>query len=117
MTPRLLAPYILRHLASAQRRGRPVTLDDVVAALKVRRVDVRAAISTLHTQGLVDATTMRLSLEGFAIGSALTRRKLPAIARPAVAVAEASGEHHLDIEPSGPPSTRPRLELKRIAAA
>ena len=116
MTPRLLAPYILRHLALAQRRGRPVTLDDVVTKLKVRRVDVRSAISALHTQGLVDATTMRLTLQGFAIGSALTARKLPAIARP-TAVAESSGEHHLDIEPSGPPSTRPRLELKRIAAA
>lgn len=116
MTPRLLAPHILRHLASAQRRGRPVTLDDVVTKLKVRRVDVRAAITALHTQGLVDATTMRLTMQGFVIGSALTARKLPAIARPAAA-AEPSGEHQLDLGPSGPPSTRPRLELKRIAAA
>ena len=94
-----------------------MTLDDVVARLKVRRVDVRSAITALHTQGLVDATTMRLTMQGFVIGAALTGRKLPPIARPAAAAAEPSGEHHLDLGPNGPPSTRPRLELKRTAAA
>ena len=39
MTPRVLAPHILRSLASAQRRGRPVTLQDLVDVLKVRPFD------------------------------------------------------------------------------
>ena len=116
MTPRFLAPHVLRYLASAQRRGRPVTLDDVVAKLQVRRPEVRAAITAMHAQGLLDATTMRLSLEGFAIGAALGARKLPAIARSAPAAetrVEGSGEHTLEVEP---PSIRPR-PIKRIAAA
>ena len=121
MTPRLLAPYILRHLTFAQRRGRPVTLDDVVSRLQVRRADVRSAISALHTQGLVDASTMRLTLQGFAIGAALGSRKLPVLARPARV--EVSGELDLgDVAAfnrdtsATPPSTRP-VGLKRIAAA
>ena len=115
MTPRVLAPYVLRYLASAQRRGRLVTLDDVVAKIKVRRADVRTAISTLHAQGLLDATTLRLSLQGFAVGTALRAHKLPPIARTTPAATEGSGEHSFDTNeaPTGP---RP-VTLKRIAAA
>jgi Mn-dependent DtxR family transcriptional regulator len=82
MTPRVLAPHILRTLASAQRRGRPVTLQDLVDTLKVRRVDVRAAVSELDRQGLLNALTLRLTLEGFAVGTALRAHKLAAVPRP-----------------------------------
>jgi DNA-binding IclR family transcriptional regulator len=81
MTPRVLAPHILCALAVAQRRGRPVTLQDLVDRLKVRRADVRNAVTVLDQQGLLDALTFRLTLEGFAIGSALRANKLPAIPR------------------------------------
>lgn len=89
MTPRVLAPHILRTLASAQRRGRPVTLQDLVDALKVRKVDVRAAVSEMDRQGLLDALTLRLTLEGFALGTALRSRKMPPVARPAAPAAPA----------------------------
>ncbi len=81
MTPRVLAPYILRLLASAQQRGRPVTLQDLVDSLEVRRTDLRSALTALAQQGLVDILTLRLTLEGFALGSALRARKLPPIPR------------------------------------
>jgi len=111
MTPRVLAPHILRTLAAAQRRGRPVTLQDLVDALKVRRVDVRAAVTAMDQQGLLDAMTLRLTLEGFAVGSALRARKLPAIPRQPVAEVEAEGSVEIRVDPEA-------LEgKKRIAAA
>jgi DNA-binding IclR family transcriptional regulator len=110
MTPRVLAPYILRLLAAAQRRGRPITLQDLVDALEVRRVDVRQALTAMDEQGLVDVLTMRLTLQGFALGSALRTRKLPAIPRQPAAKNEGSGETTLE---AGPPSTK----LKRVVAA
>src|SRR4051812_23067857 len=76
MTPALLAPYVLRALAAAQQAGRPTNLQTLTDKLQVRRADVREAVSALHLRGLVDASTMRLSLEGFAIGSALRGKKL-----------------------------------------
>lgn len=82
MTPRVLAPYILQTLAKAQRKGRPVTLNDLVKALKVRQADVRRAVTAMDQQGLLDASTMRLTLSGFVIGTALRSQKLPAIPRP-----------------------------------
>jgi DNA-binding IclR family transcriptional regulator len=81
MTPRVLAPYLLRLLASAQQRGRPLTLQDLVDSLEVRRADLRSALTALAQQGLVDILTLRLTLEGFALGSALRTRKLPPIPR------------------------------------
>lgn len=76
-TPRVLAPYILRALATAQAAGRPMNLQLLTDRLDVRRTDVRAALSAMHAQGLVDVTTMRLSLEGFTIGLSLRKAKLP----------------------------------------
>ncbi|MCS6900670.1 MAG: hypothetical protein RMJ98_13670 [Myxococcales bacterium] len=84
MTPQVLAPYLLRALASAQRRGRPITLQDLVDLLKVRRADLRNALTVLHHQGFVNVLTLRLTLEGFALGSALCSRKLPPIPRQVV---------------------------------
>ncbi|MCU0656631.1 MAG: hypothetical protein MUF64_15680 [Polyangiaceae bacterium] len=100
MSPRVLAPYVLRYLAAAQRRGRPVTLQNLIDDLQVRRVDLRAALSAMAQQGLLDVLTLRLSLEGFAIGTALRSRKLPAIPRQAPAREETSGETVLPSDPT-----------------
>lgn len=87
MTPNELFPHILRALALAQREQRPSSLDTLVATLRVRRGDLRRAVSALHREGLVDALRMRLSLRGFAIGAALIGAKLPALRRPTCSAA------------------------------
>lgn len=106
MSPRVLAPHVLRLLAAAQRRGRPVTLQDLVDALKVRRADLRRALSVMDQQGLLDVLTLRLTLQGFTIGTALRSQKLAAIPRQAPAEQELSGE-----------TTLPTTSAKRIVAA
>ncbi|CAN5510878.1 hypothetical protein BH09MYX1_BH09MYX1_25550 [soil metagenome] len=50
--------------------------EDGVRARQIRREDVRATVRQLHGEGFVDATRMRLSLAGFAMGSALAARKV-----------------------------------------
>ena len=83
----VLSAHVLRLLAVAQREERLLTLDDVVAELGVRRADVRARLSELHQEGLVDVLRMRLTLEGFAFGTALAKRRIRAlrVIRPAAA--------------------------------
>lgn len=83
MTPNVLAPYVLRLLALAQTKGRPITLLDLSRELGVRKGDVRAAVSALHQAGHVDALRLRLSLSGFALGVALASRPLKPLRRPA----------------------------------
>lgn len=85
MTPRVLAPYVLRQLALAQTKGRPLSLHDLARDLGVRKADVRAAVSALHHAGHVDALRLRLTLPGFALGVALASRPLPPLRRPAAA--------------------------------
>ncbi|HEU4410602.1 MAG TPA: hypothetical protein VFS43_35430 [Polyangiaceae bacterium] len=87
MTPRTLAPYVLRLLALAQTKGRPVTLRDLSRELGVRKGDVRAAVSALHREGHVDALRLRLTLSGFALGVALASKRLEPLRRPAEAQA------------------------------
>ncbi len=90
MTPRTLVPYVLRALALAQRQGRSISVEDLALALSVRKTDVRAVVSALHREGYVDALRLRLTLAGFAVGSALAKETLPALRRPkAAAVAPA----------------------------
>jgi hypothetical protein len=121
MTPRALAPHILRVLATAQHRGQPLTIEAIVAKLKVRKVDIRTAISELHTQGLLDALTLRLTFQGFAVGTALRSHKLPALRRAAPApVASVPPARITLVPPSSRPSTPPpppsSRPLKRSAA-
>ena len=61
---------VLRELADAQDRGTRVGLDELVSTLGVRRAELRAIVSRLHQQGLVDALRMRPTLQGFAMGRA-----------------------------------------------
>jgi Mn-dependent DtxR family transcriptional regulator len=79
MSPRLLALHVLRTLAQAQRAGRRLSFEEVAASLRVRRTDVRASLSRLHREGLVDVPRLRLTLAGFALGRALRDVELPAL--------------------------------------
>ncbi len=89
MTPKNLAPYVLRTLARYQLDGRLLTLQTLVDEIGVRRTDLRKTVSALHREGYVDAMRMRLTLRGFALGASLLRQELPPLRRPTVAVAAA----------------------------
>ena len=79
MSARTLCLYLLRALAHAQREGVRLTLDDLVEQIRARRPDVRKALGQLHQEDLLDVTTMRLTLRGFAVGASLASRALPAL--------------------------------------
>src|SRR5262249_35759190 len=65
-------------------------LESLVEALRVRRKDIRATLTVLHRQGLVDVLRMRLSFAGFAIGTALLGQPLRALrAAPVAKIAAA----------------------------
>ncbi len=65
-----IAAAVLRTLAAAQRTGEKLTLDTLTARLDLRRSDVRTSLSALHREGHVDALRMRLTLTGYALGTA-----------------------------------------------
>ena len=79
MNVRTLSMHVLQALAHAQTDGERATLDTLVDQLKVRRRDVRAVVTALHQQGLVDAIHMRVTLQGFAVGRSLVAKELPAL--------------------------------------
>lgn len=90
MNRRTLSAHLLKTLALAQFEGRASTLESLVADLGVRRGDVRSALSALHREGYVDVLRMRLTLKGFAIGSALANDQLAPLRHPqAIAIAAA----------------------------
>jgi DNA-binding IclR family transcriptional regulator len=90
MTPEKLAPYVLRALAEAQQEGRVMDLETLALTLKVRRPDIRKTVSALHREGLVDALRMRLSLAGFAMGTAFLGKELPPLRKPKLAAVSAA---------------------------
>lgn len=87
-----LAAHVLKTMAQAQVDGRRLDLDALASALgvesddastaegvrprKLRREDVRAIVTQLDGEGFVDAARMRLTFAGFAMGSALSARKV-----------------------------------------
>ncbi len=77
MSPRKLAPYVLRMLAGYQKEGRVANLETLVDDIGVRRADLRRTVSALHREGYVDALRMRLTMAGFALGTALSKAELP----------------------------------------
>ena len=79
MDRKTLAAYILQALAIAQREDQSLDLDSLVDLLHVRRKDIRSTLTLLHQQGMLDVIRMRLSLQGFAMGSALIGEPLPAL--------------------------------------
>jgi Mn-dependent DtxR family transcriptional regulator len=76
MDRQVVAAHVLKEMALARREDRQVTLDSLTATLGIRRADVRAALSSLHEEGLLDVLRMRLTMDGFALGTALAERKL-----------------------------------------
>lgn len=74
VTPRRLAPYVLKAFADAHREGRRCTLDDLCDQIPVRRVDLRRTVTALHNSDLLDALRGRLTLRGFALAVALAPR-------------------------------------------
>lgn len=73
---RALAAHVIKAMFAAQKQGERIDLDGLTALLQVRRGDVRTILSRLHEQHLLDLTTMRLTLQGFAIGSSLEDKAL-----------------------------------------
>jgi Mn-dependent DtxR family transcriptional regulator len=72
----VLAAHLLRTMAAAQRDARRVDLDGLTREMAVRRADVRATLSSLHAEGLVDVLRMRLTMDGFTLGQSLEGRRL-----------------------------------------
>jgi len=90
MNQRTVSAYVLRALAQAQIEGTVSTLATLTSELRVRKGDVRTAVSALHREGYLDALRMRLTLRGFAVGSALIGEKLPELRPARVAVRAAA---------------------------
>lgn len=90
MTSNDLVPHLLRTLYAFQREGAIVTLETLTTALKVRRTDVRRAVTALHHEGYLDALRMRLTLRGLALGAAFTAAPLRPLRRPSLRAAKAA---------------------------
>jgi hypothetical protein len=75
---RPVAAHVLRQLAAAHARRRPVVLDELATEIGVRRTDVRDVVTSLHREGHVDAQRMRLTMSGLAIAAAMRECKLRA---------------------------------------
>ncbi len=104
ITPRRLAPYVLKAFLDAQRELRRCNLDDLCALYPVRRADLRRTVTALHHNDLLDAVRGRLTLRGFAVASAL-EHKCHVPIREAIRGPERSSQ---------PPSSPPR-ELARAS--
>jgi hypothetical protein len=71
-----LALHVLKSMTRSHKQATRCTLDNLAADLRVRRADLRSVLSALHTEGMVDITTMRLTLSGFAVGCSLLKCQL-----------------------------------------
>ncbi len=74
MEPTLLSLYILREMTIASSFGQRLDHASLASRVGVRKEDVRAAVTSLHKEGYIDATTMRVCLAGFVLGR--TARKV-----------------------------------------
>lgn len=79
----LVSLHLLRAIAKASARGRATDLETLATEIGVRKVDCRAALSTLHRQGYVDVLRMRPTLQGFALGASIRNARLDAVRAPA----------------------------------
>jgi hypothetical protein len=76
MNKQTVAAYVLRALTEAQIEGRASSLETLTSDIQVRKVDIRAVVTSLHREGYLDALRMRLTLRGFAVGRALMEEQL-----------------------------------------
>jgi DNA-binding IclR family transcriptional regulator len=90
MNAQALSAHVLSALARAQIEARPMNLETLTEALRVRKTDIRRTVTVLHRQGYVDALHMRLTLAGFAVGRALLGEALPVLRRPALSAVVAA---------------------------
>jgi DNA-binding IclR family transcriptional regulator len=72
----VLAIHVVAALSRAQRRGRTMTLESLARALGARKTEVRGVVTRLDREGYVDATRMRLTLLGFALGASVANTRL-----------------------------------------
>jgi hypothetical protein len=86
----LVSLHLLRAIAKAAARGRATDLEALAADIGVRKVDCRAALSTLHRQGYVDVLRMRPTLQGFALGASIRNATLEPVRGAAVAATRAA---------------------------
>lgn len=89
-SPKAIALHVLQALAAAQREGHRCTFEELSSELKVRRTDVRQALSSLHREGFVDVLKMRLTFAGFAIGQSLIGKRLVPLRAPSKVVIRAA---------------------------
>ena len=92
LDPQAAATFAFRIRARVKGFGRKSleSGESLVEAIKVRRADVRRAVTALHREGLVDVRTMRLSMMGFALGTMYASQALPPLRRPKLAAVAAA---------------------------
>ena len=86
----LVSLHLLRAIAKAAARGRATDLEALATDIGVRKVDCRAALSTLHRQGYVDVLRMRPTLTGFALGASIRNATLDPVRGATVAATRAA---------------------------
>ncbi len=86
----LVSLHLLRAIANASARGRATDLETLAGEIGVRKVDCRAALTTLHRQGYVDVLRMRPTLQGFALGASLRNATLEPVRGSASAATRAA---------------------------
>ena len=90
MNSKDLAVHLLKALFVLQSEGAVVSLETLTEALRVRRTDVRRAVSALHREGILDALRMRLTMRGLALGAALAGAQLRPLRRAPLRAASAA---------------------------
>lgn len=86
----LVSLHLLRAIAKAAARGRSTDLEELALEIGVRKVDCRAALTTLHRQGYVDVLRMRPTLQGFALGASVRNAVLDPVRGAAVSATRAA---------------------------
>jgi len=81
----VLAIHVMRELSRAQRAGEAISLEELANRIEVRKVDVRRVVSELDRRGFVDALRLRVTMLGFALGSAVGSSELRSVRKQAAA--------------------------------
>jgi DNA-binding GntR family transcriptional regulator len=76
---RILAQHVILTIARDHLEGRRSDLDTLTEALGASRAEVRSVLTSLHHEGYVDVLRMRLTIEGFALGLALSDKQMPSM--------------------------------------
>ena len=71
-----IAAHVVVALSRAQADGRAVRLDELASEVGVRKADVRAVVTQLHTEGHLDAMRLRLTMTGLALATSLASSDL-----------------------------------------